>query len=1341
MNKQAIWKWGLSLPIFISVISMTPDKSLFQSDTQILHHLGEPTDHFRSRVSGNWSDITTWESSSNGINWSNATGIPTSVANNILIRNNHVVLLTAITTAKLLTIEAGGTLTNAATGGGFSLTIIDDGTSEPDFKIYGTYILFGTQPVFSSGATARVYSNALVRADENNGSASSDNFAASSNVTFLTDAVFEWNINKPFKTSGITYFPNSSPTDIPIFKVSKIPGSVGTGALIINGILDVNADFTFIGGSNKIFRNGIVGKNTLTQNSTTNNRFIINGNSAILGGSSLSIILSFPMQLNSSVTVPKDSSITISGASVDNNISGNILSIKGKLDVTGITLTNTAGKTIVVTETGTYRTAHPGGFSGGGSSIPSDVGTVSLEPGSTVELYRNDNQTFFSRKDFSNLIFSGGGIKKPSSGFDALGTITIKDDAILDSRGYTIGSTNTHLTMTDNSRLIVSTIGRNPAIDGIYNLAGGTIQFDNSDGTKQTIRGTTSLPIAGTSVVYNQIEVTGNNVGIGNGNINLREAGKFTLKSGGVFEVNAQSIKAFSGSTNQQVIVESGATFKTGSQHGFHGLESIIIPIGVSSIHPNITNIILEPNSVVNYHRENPTHTGGDQIITTTLPYQHLIISGNQVKTAQIDGTIEIKGNLSKTTDAIFKHNNSTVVFNGPTFQNYHSAAPQMVFNNFININTVGLNIQDSLSIFRTFALGGNSKIHINADMTLQSNLENTANVAAIPANASINYSAGNCFIVERYIPGHRKAWQLIAPPVHGNQTIREAWQEGMAQGMDAVNNAPGAPGNLRPGYGTTITSDRPTWFADGFDKFTPAGASIKTYNILTNKWDGVPSTNIPVQNKEGYLVIIRGDRSVIAHDQPATATTLRTKGRIYAPGSFPAPSTIVPFLPGSFILVGNPYASAIDFSSTIRDNLSDSYIIWDPQLTSNDYSQYGLGAYRTISNGYAVPSSGNYLDGSIPPIQSWQAFFVQLAFDATTAGSISFTESAKTSGSRPHFRGGNNMPKPVADLRTNLYLPNNGNSILLDGNLIQMSNQYDPNLDQFDIHKMMNNGENLGVLNHSGTLAIERRPLITGTDTIFYSIAGLKKQAYELEIIAHRFDDTGLEAYLEDVYLNSQTKVNISGSTRVHFLVNNEIGSYNSRRFRIVFKNAEGSLPLTITNFTAEEINNRVLLQWASENESGIEKYIVEKSATGVEFSPLAEINANNKSPNNYQLTDQSPVPGNNYYRLNTFHKNGRTDYSAIVKLTINSEPALISLSSNPVLNGQINVRFSNQVKGMYLMRLLNVTGQPLLRKKIYYNGQKIVEVFEIDNKPEGIYYLEIMKPGGERILLKVIK
>src|SRR5690606_14328912 len=128
-----------------------------------------------------------------------------------------------------------------------------------------------------------------------------------------------------------------------------------------------------------------------------------------------------------------------------------------------------------------------------------------------------------------------------------------------------------------------------------------------------------------------------------------------------------------------------------------------------------------------------------------------------------------------------FVHNNSTVVFSGSEAQIYQSAYPQMIFNNLTNENKIGLTILDSLSVFRALTLGENSNFNIQADITLQSNAEGTANVAPIPENAIMTYGTNNRFIVERYIPDHHKAWQLLAVPVHGDQTIHESWQEGMA--------------------------------------------------------------------------------------------------------------------------------------------------------------------------------------------------------------------------------------------------------------------------------------------------------------------------------------------------------------------------------------------------------------------------------------------------------------------------------------------------------------------------------------------------------------------------------
>lgn len=70
-----------------------------------------PTDHFRSRVSGNWSTPATWESSADNLNWVIATDLPTSSCSSVTIMSGDSVYNTTEQSAKDLIIESGGILT------------------------------------------------------------------------------------------------------------------------------------------------------------------------------------------------------------------------------------------------------------------------------------------------------------------------------------------------------------------------------------------------------------------------------------------------------------------------------------------------------------------------------------------------------------------------------------------------------------------------------------------------------------------------------------------------------------------------------------------------------------------------------------------------------------------------------------------------------------------------------------------------------------------------------------------------------------------------------------------------------------------------------------------------------------------------------------------------------------------------------------------------------------------------------------------------------------------------------------------------------------------------------
>ncbi len=739
---------------------------------------------FRSRQNGDWANPQSWEVSTDFSTWNTATTSPTKDAETILIQSGHTISVS--TSVSLDQTSLAGTL-QLQTGGVFN---INEGTGD-DISILPNGVLkiinsnsYSTSVIQSAGANINISAKGKIAIGDGITTIGTgyEAFVISPNNKWNDGSVFEYNNNGVFAIAALTYFPNAAATEIPIFRITKVGGTIAAGLnndFRLNGLLELNTDVTFTGAGSKTFRNGIRGTATLTQANA--GKLYLDGYNAILDGASLKINLNSNINFLSSCNIPSGANITILGANIDNNLNSNVFTINGTLDVTTFGIKNTNGKVIL---NGNFKTANVGGFSGAGSSIPS--GNIALNPGSTIELYALGNQSLNARTDFKNLIFSGSGTKIPIGSFNPAGTVTIKDNAVFDCSGRNIGdetdgqATSTNLTMTDNSRLIVDTYGPNPKMGGTYNLQGGVVEFKCSNLTPQTIRNKS----------YHIIEITGTNVLMSQGNISLNDGGTFVIKSGSVFAINDNTIIG-SGKGTEIITVESGGTLRCGNNQGFNGSEITSIPIKSSSIHKNITNIILEPNSTIEYSRP------GDQPITNAngVIYQNLVLSGTGNKLAPPDNLI-IEGNFSKTSAATFIHNNGTVIFNGNNKQNYSSTSPQIIFNNLTNKNSFGLNINDSLSVYKRLLLDNNSVINLNADVSLLSDKNQTAYLSRLGTNAIINYYNGR-FIVERYINtntingGHNKSWQFISIPAFG-ETVFNTWQE---KGKKNI-----------AGYGTWIT-------------------------------------------------------------------------------------------------------------------------------------------------------------------------------------------------------------------------------------------------------------------------------------------------------------------------------------------------------------------------------------------------------------------------------------------------------------------------------------------------------------------------------------------------------
>jgi hypothetical protein len=702
-----------------------------------------------------------------------------------------------------------------------------------------------------------------------------------------------------------------------------------------------------------------------------------------------------------------------------------------------------------------------------------------------------------------------------------------------------------------------------------------------------------------------------------------------------------------------------------------------------------------------------------------------VIVSG---QTFQVSGKITNSG-------GIFNVINGTLELNG-------TGLPQNIAGSVFHTNTInnlrisnssGVNItgfNDTLKLSGLLNFGtSNAVLNTNGNLTLLSSATRTASVGDMTNNGS---NSGNDIIgnvtVERYIPNHAKAWQFLAVPTKG-QTVNAAWQEG---------NTPLSNSN-HPGYGTIITSNNPGAVALGFDVYTAPGPSMKSFDSASNGWIGIANPGIQIANQKGYMLFVRGDRSVTAFNQPATTTILRTTGKLYTTAAEAPPVTNLSA--GTFESIGNPYASAIDFNKVTKTGgVQDLFYVWDPKLTSSAFSVYGLGAYQTIIGpgpGYTVIPGGGSYSGLNTMIESGQAFLVHAPFNA---GSVSFTETCKTDGSYLVTRPTNTA---IKQLRNNLYVISGGNPVLLDGTLSQFDAGFDNQVNDMDATKLFNTGENLSIVRDGKKLVADRRAEIQRTDTVYYNLGQLRIQQYQFEFIAANFSQNRLVAFLEDNFLHTSSVINLQDTTRIMFNVSNVPGSYAADRFRLVFQQLIPT-PVTITSISANRnIDKSISINWKVENETNMQLYTVERSENGRDFTGIITAGpiVNNGGSASYSRKDLSPLAKDNFYRIMAQSMDGRIQNSAIVKLAPLKSKNGINIYPNPVIDKTIQLHFYEQPTGTYHLQLINNQGQTVFNGNLIISESNSVRSVLLTRElATGSYQLGIRYPDGSYRFLPVI-
>lgn len=696
------------------------------------------------------------------------------------------------------------------------------------------------------------------------------------------------------------------------------------------------------------------------------------------------------------------------------------------------------------------------------------------------------------------------------------------------------------------------------------------------------------------------------------------------------------------------------------------------------------------------------------------------IASGAALKvlgTLRVSGAISNNGTLDATKGTIGMIGGSAQTIAGSIF--YDKTIQNLIINNTSSAGvSITSTLNDTLKLSGTLTFGNSvAKLNTGDNLNLLSTSAATASIGIVGTGNAIVGKA----IVDRYINlgtgsgQHAKSWQLLATPTNG-QTLKQSWMEDQ---------------RTEGGYGTLITS--PAGTAAGFDAYSP-GVSIKYYDEASNSYIAVANANDPVYNPRGYMLFIRGDRTVSGVSDPPKQTILRSKGNLNT-----GTQTGISVLPDHYQSIGNPYASPVDFTLLTRSGgVDNKFYTWDPFL----YGSYGLGGYQTLSasnNWQPVPGGTNAYPSGVTRkiIQSGQAVFVHAT--GTVAASISFNENSKTTGSLNFARKASREESSQRQfLRVSLFTGPNADDPIADGNAVAFDEAFSNNIDADDALKIFNSGENFGILRAGKILAVEAKAPVTAQDTIFYAMSNLRQQTYQLRFVPENLQASDLEAFLIDKFLNTSTPLSLEDTSFVNISITADRASAASDRFEVVFRQM-AALPVTLTSLKAVLKNKDILVEWNVENESGMKKYQVEKSLDGNNFTSIAEVAAVNKSVNNYDFTDKSPIDKNNYYRIRCITKDGISTYSQIVKVSVESASS-VTVFPNPIVQGAINLQFTNEAAGSYEIRLINPVGEVVVSKTLNQSSGNNKETIHCGHLSKGIYQLEITKPDKSLTIESIV-
>jgi len=735
--------------------------------------------------------------------------------------------------------------------------------------------------------------------------------------------------------------------------------------------------------------------------------------------------------------------------------------------------------------------------------------------------------------------------------------------------------------------------------------------------------------------------------------------------------------------------------------------------------------------------------------LSAGVSYTNIAFSGSGIKTAT-SGNLNISGNFTNTlandaTDYVAL-GTPAVNFNGITQTLAGGSGSGTKFYT-VNFSGGGTKTLSTGSFYLASAglltMSGSSTLAAGGLLTLNSDTTGTATVAQIPSGSSIS---GNV-TVQRFVQGGStysagrwvsRNYRLLSSPVN--------------EGVDGNGHYPSQLNYLGAStiitdctstYGTTSGNPSLYFYDEGY---TPSSTSFTGGNFIgvTNISNTLATGHVTTTDATnpsakvyvggGYMLYFRGDKVTHISGSPSKTSypyvapesvTFSTTGNLnqgaYSVVSWTGYAGLLYTTSNSgnapvrgFNLVGNPYASSIDWSTF--SNTTSSAPIYGASVNPTIYIlNPTTGNYDTYNavTGIATGKASNV-------IPSGQGFFVQ---SNGHSSSLTFNETAKVStqvtgsnllmtapGARAALAGGGYN----SFMRLNLVT----NSIYQNDMVIGFNASSTANFNGREDSEFLSG---MGALQSISAISADSVkasvkwlpfPKNTANLVVKLNLNAAASGAYTLQRTDLKEIPAIYQVWLMDHY--KKDSLDIKNNMNYVFDINlADTASFGSNRFTLVVRQ-NPALGVHLLDFTALKVVNGSQIVWKTENEQNYTNFAVERSTDeGKTYEIIYGLASSSEGA--YSFLDKNPADGANMYKLQITDLNGNITFSNVVTIMYGRVNSLVKTGivvyPNPAktsLNLDISPGFnSNSIGGeisssAYRVQISNILGSVIKQTTI---------------------------------------